>query len=143
MICHEDYCELEPAKKAFDSIKEYQEKAMAANDSKDSYRLGDSFRESIDLGVDVPELINGLLGLSGESGELIEVFKKWIFQGSGLDVEHAKRELGDVMWYVVLVCHAMKWDLADILEINLEKISKRYPSGFDVEKANLERSKDE
>lgn len=134
MSCADDYCEIEykPVKAGV-----YQKKAIkAASDGRDSYRLGTVLRKSFDMEVDIPELLNGLLGLAGESGEVCDLFKKWIFQEAPFDEIHAKRELGDVCWYIALICHAMGWSMDDILQMNLDKIAERYPSGFDVEHAN-------
>ena len=44
-------------------------------------------------------LINSVMGLCGESGEAIDIVKKWLMQGHELDREHLVRELGDVAWY--------------------------------------------
>lgn len=44
-------------------------------------------------------LINSVMGLCGESGEAIDIVKKWLMQGHELDKEHLVRELGDVAWY--------------------------------------------
>lgn len=41
-------------------------------------------------------LINSVMGLCGESGEAIDIVKKWLMQGHELDKEHLVRELGDV-----------------------------------------------
>lgn len=131
--CNSDYCEIE--KKS--SKKSYQELAMRTNDGKASYRLGIAFRKSFDMKIDVPQLIEGLLGLLGESGEFGDLIKKWIFYERGeLDEEHAKKELGDVCWYIALICDAMNWSLDDIMQKNIEKLRERYPEGFSVEQAN-------
>ena len=52
-------------------------------------------------------LVNGVMGLNGESGEVIDVVKKHMFQGHELDVDKIKKELGDVMWYVAEVCESL------------------------------------
>ena len=43
-------------------------------------------------------LINGVMGLCGESGEAIDHVKKWLAQGHNLDKEKLARELGDIAW---------------------------------------------
>lgn len=81
-------------------------------------------------------LIQGLMGLCGESGEAIDILKKTIFQGHELDREHLARELGDVAWYLSLSADALGYTLEEILEKNLKKLAKRYPDGrFDAEKS--------
>ena len=41
-------------------------------------------------------LINGVMGLCGESGEAIDIVKKHLHQGHELDREKLIRELGDI-----------------------------------------------
>lgn len=81
-------------------------------------------------------LIQGLMGLCGESGEAIDILKKTIFQGHELDREHLVKELGDVAWYLALSADALGYSLEEILKENLEKLARRYPDGrFDAEKS--------
>lgn len=78
-------------------------------------------------------LINGVMGLCGESGEAIDIVKKWLAQGHELDREHLAKELGDVAWYLARTATAIGYDLDTILRMNLEKPQKRYPQGFSTE----------
>ena len=80
-------------------------------------------------------LINGVMGLCGESGEVIDIVKKWLAQGHELDCEKIKKELGDVAWYLAEVAYALDIPLEDVLCGNIEKLKKRYPEGFDTEKS--------
>ena len=114
---------------------EYQELAMRTNDGKATERLS-FWIGANDTHIDVGGVLNGCLGLAGESGELLDMFKKWIFHNKGLDRNHAKKELGDVMWYVAMICHSMGWDLDEILQMNVDKLKARYPEGFDTELSN-------
>ena len=110
---------------------DYQELAMRTNDEKHSERLAKV--HIYNEGVYVAELLNACLGLSGETGELLDMVKKWIFHEKPLDQEHLKKELGDVMWYVAMFCKAMNWNLDDVMRINVDKLKARYPEGFDPE----------
>ena len=76
-------------------------------------------------------LINGVMGLCGESGEAIDIVKKHLHQGHGLDKEKLAKELGDIAWYLAEAATALDLSLEDILQENLEKLRKRYPQGFD------------
>ena len=80
-------------------------------------------------------IINGALGLCGESGEVADIIKKATFQGHELDKEHIAEELGDVAWYLAEAATALDLDLEDILRANLEKLERRYPDGFSTEKS--------
>lgn len=75
-------------------------------------------------------LINGVMGLCGESGEAIDIVKKWLAQGHELDKEKLAKELGDIAWYLAETAYALDIPLEDILRGNIEKLAKRYPEGF-------------
>ena len=75
-------------------------------------------------------LINGVMGLCGESGEAIDIVKKWLAQGHELDKEKLAKELGDVAWYLAETAYALDIPLEDILQGNIDKLKKRYPDGF-------------
>lgn len=78
-------------------------------------------------------LINGVMGLCGESGEVIDIVKKWLAQGHQLDKERMKSELGDVAWYLAETATALDVPLEQIFQANLDKLHKRYPQGFSTE----------
>ena len=80
-------------------------------------------------------LINGALGLAGESGEVADIVKKWMFQGHTISREHIAKELGDVLWYVAETATAIGYDLETIMQMNIDKLMKRYPDGFSAEKS--------
>lgn len=75
-------------------------------------------------------LINSVMGLCGESGEDIDLVKKHLYQGHELDKERFAKELGDIAWYLAEAAHAIGMDLDDIFKMNIEKLEKRYPNGF-------------
>lgn len=78
-------------------------------------------------------ILNGVLGLGGESGECEDLVKKERFQDHKLDKEKMAKELGDVAWYLALTAYGIGYDLEDILRMNVEKLRARYPDGFDAE----------
>lgn len=78
-------------------------------------------------------IVEGVMGLAGESGECVDICKKAVFQGHDLDKEHLAKELGDVAWYLAISAHAIGYDLEDIFRMNIEKLTDRYPNGFDSE----------
>jgi len=80
-------------------------------------------------------LINGVMGLCGESGEAIDLVKKHLAQGHPLDREALLRELGDVAWYLAETAYALDVDLESVLAGNLEKLRHRYPEGFEAERS--------
>ena len=90
----------------------------------------------VETDADVPRLLTAALGLSAEAGEFTEVVKKVFLQGKSYNEEnafHLKRELGDICWYLAQACMALDTDFNEILQMNYEKLSARYPEGaFDV-----------
>ena len=52
-------------------------------------------------------LINGVLGLCGEAGEVADIVKKATFQGHELDTKHIAEELGDCAWYLAIAAAAI------------------------------------
>ena len=119
---------------------EYQKLAMRTNDGKQTERLIKASTENPTL--DVGGILNACNGIAGEAGELIDLVKKWIFHEKPLDEEHAKTELGDLLWYTALMCHSFGWNMEDVMELNIEKLKKRYPDGFTIEAANNRKAGD-
>ena len=78
--------------------------------------------------------MHALHGMAGEIGELHSLYQK-SFQGHKFDEEHAKKELGDLLWFIAEYCTVMNWDLADVMLTNLEKLAARFPDGFEAEKS--------
>ena len=82
-------------------------------------------------------LINSVMGLCGESGEAINIVKKWMAHGHELDKEHLAKELGDIAWCLAEAATALDMDLEDILRANIEKLKRRYPEGFSCERSRI------
>ena len=83
----------------------------------------------------VDHILNGALGLTGESGEVADLAKKALMQGHLLDSEHIAKELGDICWYIAETATALGYDLETIMQMNIDKLVKRYPDGFDSERS--------
>ena len=80
-------------------------------------------------------LINGVMGLCGESGEAIDIVKKHLHQGHELDKEKLAKELGDIAWYLAETAWALDIPLEEILQKNIDKLKKRFPEGFSTERS--------
>lgn len=80
-------------------------------------------------------IVNGILGLCGETGEVSDVIKKHLFQGHKLDVDKIVDELGDVCWYIAILSKGLNVDLEIVMKKNIEKLMRRYPDGFSSEKS--------
>lgn len=83
----------------------------------------------------VSKLVLGALGLAGETGEVIDMIKKRVYQGHAIDQEKLRDELGDVLWYFMLICHTGGYSLEEVMIANVEKLHRRYPHGFEAERS--------
>ncbi len=88
-------------------------------------------------------LLNGVMGLCGESGEAIDLVKKWMMQGHELDKAHLAKELGDVAWYLAETATAIGYDLETILQNNIDKLKARYPEDFTTDRSMHRKNGDE
>ena len=102
------------------TINEYQKLAMRTSNQELSNAM---------------HLVNGALGLCGESGEVADIVKKFWMQGHNLDQGHIAKELGDCLWYVAETATAIGYDLETIMQMNIDKLMKRYPEGFSAERS--------
>lgn len=100
------------------TANDYQRAAMrTAGDDEESY------------------LLNGVMGLCGESGEVIDLVKKHLHQGHELDHVKVVEELGDVLWYCALIAEAVGATLSEVMTRNIDKLKERYPEGFSKERS--------
>lgn len=126
------------------TINEYQKLALRTESNKGVYTPPESLlRVFVKLGaitnpeedVSVIRLLEGLMGLSGESGEVTDILKKVLFQGHKLERKHIALELGDICWYIALASDAIGYDLETIMQMNIDKLKARYPNGFEVKRS--------
>lgn len=122
-------------------IEEYQALAMRTNDGKCRERLtGKCFDHFTGAELyDPGDLLNGALGLTGEAGEVADMVKKHIFHGHDLNLDELVKELGDVCWYLALLCTTINVSIEEVLTRNIEKLEERYPEGFS-ESASINRT---
>lgn len=81
------------------------------------------------------QLDNGLKGLCGETGECMDLLKKHEHQGHPLHRDKLIEELGDVMWYIAEAASSLNVSLEEVAKRNIDKLRKRYPDGFEVDKS--------
>lgn len=83
--------------------------------------------------MDADKEYHALHGMVGEIGELHSIYQKTYQGHNEIGYEHYQKELGDLLWFIAEYCTAFHWNLEDIMEMNIEKLRKRYPEGFDAE----------
>ena len=119
------------------TINEYQKLALRTDPLNSPYfTFGDDLSAFYKkLTPENIQLLEGCMGLNGESGEAVDLMKKYLFQGHELDREHMVKELGDIAWYLAVAAHAIGYDLETTLQMNIDKLRARYPDGFEAEKS--------
>ena len=106
--------------------------AVTSDESKDFIAFSDRIVSLDEKGANIERLLTGAVGINAEGGEVMEIVKKLIFQGKPWDdanIYHLKRELGDVMWYVMQCLIALDSSMEEIVGMNVEKLKARYPGG--------------
>ena len=77
---------------------------------------------------------HAVFGMASEIGEIQGMYQKE-FQGHEFDDDHAKKELGDLLWFIAEYCTAMGWCMEEVMQENIDKLKKRYPDGFKAEQS--------
>ena len=106
--------------------------AVTSDESRDFIAFSDRIVSLDEKGANIERLLTGAVGINAEGGEVMEIVKKLIFQGKPWDdktIYHLKRELGDVMWYVMQCLLALDSSMDEIVGMNVEKLKARYPGG--------------
>ena len=108
----------------------------------DIYQL-DVLKYAPDYQHYMPNVLYAAIGICGEAGEVSELVKKYAYHGHAIDKDHLARELGDVLWYVSYMAHLFGYSLGEIMEMNQDKLAKRYPDGkFDEERSRNRKEGD-
>jgi NTP pyrophosphatase (non-canonical NTP hydrolase) len=84
--------------------------------------------------------LHAAIGLSGESGEVLDLVKKsWVTgELKPLDLDKLQTEAGDTLHYLVMLCVKQGWTLEDLAANNKRKLDLRYPQGYS-DAANVAR----
>ena len=115
-------------------------------DNKTYLELSDRTCKHIDVDGETLEpnrydLLHAILGIAGESGEIVDAVKKHVIYNKPLDIANMREEIGDIMWYIALACRTLDFDLGDILDENIAKLQKRYPDKYSDVHASLRLDK--
>lgn len=76
-----------------------------------------------------------LIGLQDELGEIAGPLKKYLWHGHPFDIAHTEEEIGDLLWYLALLCNTLDIALSEVLARNITKLADRYPDGFSQERS--------
>lgn len=78
--------------------------------------------------------LHAMLGIITEVGELVTANGADTYKfGRAMvpDPRNITEELGDLLWYIALMCHACSITMEDVMKLNIEKLQKRFPDRFD------------
>lgn len=87
------------------------------------------------------DLLHATLGIAGEAGEIVDAVKKHVIYDKPLDIVNIREEIGDVMWYIALMCRTLDMSLEDLFQENIDKLAKRYPEKYTDELASARLDK--
>jgi len=108
---------------------------VSSDPTKDTDNMVECIGIMEEQGVNVSRLLTASIGLSGEVGEFNDIVKKVLFQGKEVDedtIRHLRSELGDICWYMAQACMALDTSFEEVIDMNIAKLSDRYPGGFDA-----------
>jgi len=103
------------------TFDDYEEAAM---------RTAKVFGEGKRFGPEEMDMLHAALGVASDAGELVDAIKKHLIYGKDLDVVNVREEIGDVMWFLALMCKATGMDLDTVCLRNIAKLAKRYPEKY-------------
>ena len=81
-------------------------------------------------------IIHAIIGMATESGELLEMFYKTVFNDAAFDDVNASEEVGDTMWYQALLIRALGTTFDSEQRGNIAKLRARFPNAFTEYDAN-------
>jgi len=113
--------------------------SVTSDNSKRSDVFFDALDKIEEKGIAPERILTASIGMASEAGEFSDIIKKIVFQGKEVNEEtirHLKLELGDVMWYISQACMALNVSLEEVIRMNIEKLEKRYPGGFEAVRSN-------
>lgn len=99
-------------------------------------RLSQSM-QSINISKRDEVIIHAIIGLATEAGELLEHLAHWMNGDIGeFDFVNLKEESGDCAWYMAVLAKAAGFTFDEMLQINIDKLRKRYGDKFSAFDAN-------
>jgi len=113
--------------------------SVTSDNSKRSDVFFDALDKIEEQGIAPERILTASIGMASEAGEFSDIIKKIVFQGKEVNEEtirHLKLELGDIMWYISQACMALNVSLEEVIRMNIEKLEKRYPGGFEAVRSN-------
>ncbi len=105
----------------------YIANAIRTDLTRENYLVGPCNRLS---NVSSTRILHGVMGVTTEAGELMDAVKKHLIYGKALDAVNLKEEMGDVLWYLAILCHELDTNFESLMQTNIKKLSARFPDKF-------------
>ena len=83
-------------------------------------------------------LMDAAAGLAEESGEILGLVRKHMYQSHELPRERLRTELGDALWCLTVAARGAGLSLEEVAAGNVAKLEARYPEGYS-DRASRER----
>lgn len=113
---------------------EYQQLALRTMASQEVIQ-----KRIAELPVEAVQMVNSIVGLQDEVGELAGNIKRWVeYGGKPVDVNYIREEAGDILWRLAQLCDANKLTLEECMVANIRKLAVRYGDKYDDFKAQEE-----
>lgn len=90
----------------------------------------DEYKERVKFYWANQGLTCAVLGLTGEAGEVADLHKKHMWHRVPTTTENYALEIGDVLFYVLAAANELMIPIETIMQMNVDKLAKRYPGGF-------------
>lgn len=92
------------------------------------------------LSPDKAHELHMAVGISGESGELLDAIKKYVIYNKPLDIENVIEELGDLEFYMQGLRESLGITREETLTHCQQKLAQRYAAGRYSDTAAQERA---
>ncbi|MFC6296088.1 nucleoside triphosphate pyrophosphohydrolase family protein [Lactiplantibacillus daoliensis] len=73
-------------------------------------------------------LTNLSLGLASETGQVVDLVKKYTFHGESLNKDQLTKQMGDVLWYLSQVAEWADIPFDEVAKQNIAKLNQKYPT---------------
>jgi len=90
-------------------------------------------------------ILHASIGVCTEAGELADIIKKSLFYKRQIDRWNLIEEIGDLFWYLGLICDELDITFEEIMDMNIKKLKERYPNQFSIKderNRNYEKEKE-
>lgn len=81
------------------------------------------------------DLLHAALGICDEAGEIAKAFKGALAYKKELDINNLVEEMGDILWFIALMCDKLEIGMDYVAVRNIEKLYARFPEKFTTEDA--------